>query len=300
MVRKGAYPHLLVTTTGHTDTARRTPLYGLRHSPCRYEPGPAGPSRIDSCAMPPRLPKVWPFIVGEMAKAARLHRLFPRLVEGSIPPPHQSRHQGIPPLERFTPCPRGFAAWPVATAAKRKTIMSASPANRLASVAGYFGGGSRPGRAQCHRSWSWTNASNSAWPNCNKLRGRGGPRRRRRLNCILISAGQNGRSAPSIEGHGRNRRRLPHRPRAGPAIRAPANFWGGSKAERPRWRFGDLARDGALVQRARDLIRGRAGHALTRQPGRNLDHMHRQRPRKGPRPTRMRYQPNALKVCVCT
>src|SRR5260370_258627 len=81
LLRKGAYPHLLVMTATPIPRTLGLTLYGELDVSVIDEP-PAGRGRVKTFVRESdKLPKVWPFIQGKLAEGRQAYIVYPRVEE---------------------------------------------------------------------------------------------------------------------------------------------------------------------------------------------------------------------------
>jgi ATP-dependent DNA helicase RecG len=224
-------PHLLVMTATPIPAHARTHLYGDLDISV-IDQSPPGRGRIKTFVREPAsLPKVWPFIAGELAKGRQAYVVYSRLEEEDSAAGVKAVTKEFHNLEKiFAPARVGLLHGRLPSREKEE-IMSAFAANRvqvLLATSVVEVGLDVPNATVM----VVENAEQFGLAQLHQLRGRVG-RGAGDAYCILISAGKTEEARQRLESHGRNQRRLPHR-RSRPAFAAPASFWAASKAERPR------------------------------------------------------------------
>jgi ATP-dependent DNA helicase RecG len=256
LVRKGAYPHLLVMTATPIPRTLGLTLYGDLDISV-IDQSPPGRGRIKTFVREAAsLPKVWPFLAGELAKGRQAYVVYSRLEDEDSAAGVKAVTKEFHHLEKiFAPARVGLLHGRLAGVAKEK-IMSDFAANRvqvlLATTVVEVGLDVPNATVMVVE-----NAEQFGLAQLHQLRGRIG-RGASDAWCILISAGKTDEA----------RRRLKvmeetsdgfRIAEADLQMRGPGEFLGRQQSGAPPLRFGDLTRDGKLVERAREIVRGGAG-----------------------------------------
>jgi ATP-dependent DNA helicase RecG len=256
LVRKGAYPHLLVMTATPIPRTLGLTLYGdLDIS--TIDQSPPGRGRIKTFVREAAsLPKVWPFIAGELAKGRQAYVVYSRLEEEDSVAGIKAVTKEFHHLEKiFAPARVGLLHGRLPSRDKEQ-IMSSFAANRLQvllATSVVEVGLDVPNATVM----VVENAEQFGLAQLHQLRGRVG-RGARDAYCILISSGKTDEA--------RRRLKIMEETSDGFRIaeadlqfRGPGELLGRQQSGAPPLRFGDLAHDGALVERARSLVRGESG-----------------------------------------
>jgi len=256
LVRKGAYPHLLVMTATPIPRTLGLTLYGdldisvIEHSP-------PGRGRIKTFVREPAsLPKVWPFVAGELAKGRQAYVVYSRLEEEDSAAGVKAVTKEFRHLEKiFAPARVGLLHGRLPSRDKEE-IMSAFAANRLQvllATSVVEVGLDVPNATVI----VVENAEQFGLAQLHQLRGRVG-RAAVDAYCILISAGKTEEA--------RHRLKIMEETADGFRIaeadlqfRGPGELLGRQQSGAPPLRFGDLTRDGALIEHAREMVRGETG-----------------------------------------
>jgi ATP-dependent DNA helicase RecG len=256
LVRKGAYPHLLVMTATPIPRTLGLTLYGDLDISV-IDQNPPGRGRIKTFLRDAAsLPKVWPFIAGELAKGRQAYVVYSRLEEEDSAAGIKAVTKEFHHLEKiFAPARVGLLHGRLPSREK-EAIMSAFAANRvqvLLATSVVEVGLDVPNATVM----VVENAEQFGLAQLHQLRGRVG-RGAGDAYCILISAGKTEEA----------RRRLKvmeeicdgfRIAEADLQFRGPGELLGRQQSGAPPLRFGDLTRDGALVERAREIVRGKSG-----------------------------------------
>jgi ATP-dependent DNA helicase RecG len=256
LVRKGAYPHLLVMTATPIPRTLGLTLYGDLDISVIAQ-GPPGRGRIKTFLREPSsLPKVWPFVAGELAKGRQAYVVYSRLEEEDSAAGIKAVTTEFHTLETiFAPARVGLLHGRLPAVEKEK-IMADFAANRLQvllATSVVEVGLDVPNATVM----VVENAEQFGLAQLHQLRGRIG-RGASDAYCILIAAGKTEEA--------RHRLKVMEETCDGFRIaeadlqsRGPGELLGRQQSGAPPLRFGDLARDGALVERARDLVRRENG-----------------------------------------
>jgi ATP-dependent DNA helicase RecG len=252
LVRKGAYPHLLVMTATPIPRTLGLTLYGdLDISVIGQSPPGRGAIKTyvrDAAS----LPKVWRFMSGELAKGRQAYVVYSRLEEEDSPAGIKAVTKEFHNLEKiFAPARVGLLHGRLPTRDK-DAVMSAFAANRLQvllATSVVEVGLDVPNATVM----LVENAEQFGLAQLHQLRGRVG-RGAGASHCILIS------SAKSEDA--RRRLKIMEETTDGFRIaeadlqyRGPGELLGRQQSGAPPLRFGDLTRDGPLVELAREMVR---------------------------------------------
>jgi len=255
LVRKGAYPHLLVMTATPIPRTLGLTLYGDLDISV-IDQSPPGRGRIKTFVRDAAsLPKVWPFVAGELAKGRQAYIVYSRLEEEDSAAGIKAVTKEFHQLEKtFAPARVGLLHGRLPSREKEQ-IMSAFAANRvqvLLATSVVEVGLDVPNATVM----VVENAEQFGLAQLHQLRGRVG-RAATDAYCILISAGktEEARQRLKIMEETSDGFRIAE---ADLQLRGPGELLGRQQSGAPPLRFGDLAKDGALIQRARDLVRGEA------------------------------------------
>ncbi len=255
LVRKGAYPHLLVMTATPIPRTLGLTLYGDLDISV-IDQSPPGRGRIKTFVRDAAsLPKVWPFVAGELAKGRQAYIVYSRLEEEDSAAGIKAVTKEFHQLEKtFAPARVGLLHGRLPSREKEQ-IMSAFAANRvqvLLATSVVEVGLDVPNATVM----VVENAEQFGLAQLHQLRGRVG-RAATDAYCILISAGktEEARQRLKIMEETSDGFRIGE---ADLQLRGPGELLGRQQSGAPPLRFGDLAKDGALIQRARDLVRGEA------------------------------------------
>jgi ATP-dependent DNA helicase RecG len=253
LVRKGAYPHLLVMTATPIPRTLGLTLYGdldistIKHSP-------PGRGRIKTFVREQAsLPKVWKFVAGELAKGRQAYVVYSRLEEEDTAAGIKAVTKEFHSLENiFSPARVGLLHGRLPSRDKDE-IMSAFAGNRLQvllATSVVEVGLDVPNATVM----VVENAEQFGLAQLHQLRGRVG-RGAADAYCILISAGktEEPRRRLKIMEETSDGFRIAE---ADMQFRGPGELLGRQQSGAPPLSFGDLTKDGALVERARELARG--------------------------------------------
>jgi ATP-dependent DNA helicase RecG len=253
LVRKGAYPHLLVMTATPIPRTLGLTLYGDLDISV-IDQSPPGRGRIKTFVREPAsLSKVWPFVTRELAKGRQAYVVYSRLGEEDSAAGVKAVTKEFHTLEKvFAPARVGLLHGRLSSIEKEK-IMSDFAANRvqvlLATTVVEVGLDVPNATVMVVE-----NAEQFGLAQLHQLRGRIG-RGTSDAWCILISAAKTDEA----------RRRLKvmeetsdgfRIAEADLQLRGPGELLGRQQSGAPPLRFGDLTRDGGLVERAREIVRG--------------------------------------------
>jgi ATP-dependent DNA helicase RecG len=252
LVRKGAYPHLLVMTATPIPRTLGLTLYGDLDISILAQ-SPPGRGRIKTFVRASdSLPKVWKFVREQLSKGRQAYIVYPRLEE-------EDSVAGIKAVRReFDHLEKIFAPWHAGLlhgrlkSQEKEQVMSAFYANRLQVLLAtsvvevgldvpnatvmVIENAERFGLAQLHQ-----------------LRGRIG-RGPEDSYCILIAAGKTEESQERLKimEETSDGFRIAE---ADLRLRGPGEFLGRQQSGAPPLRFGNLAEDIGLIEQARQIVR---------------------------------------------
>jgi ATP-dependent DNA helicase RecG len=253
LVRKGAYPHLLVMTATPIPRTLGLTLYGDLDISVIGQ-GPPGRGQIKTFVRDPNsLPKVWKFINGELARGRQAYVVYSRLEEEDSPAGIKAVTKEYHNLEKiFAPARVGLLHGRLPSREKEQ-VMSAFAANRvqvLLATSVVEVGLDVPNATVM----VVENAEQFGLAQLHQLRGRVG-RGAGASYCILVS--------PAQTDEARRRLKIMEETADGFRIaeadlqfRGPGELLGHQQSGAPPLRFGDLAADGPLIELARQIVRG--------------------------------------------
>jgi ATP-dependent DNA helicase RecG len=253
LVRKGAYPHLLVMTATPIPRTLGLTLYGDLDISIINQ-SPPGRGRIKTFVREPAsLPKVWPFVAGELAKGRQAYVVYSRLEEEDSAAGVKAVTKEFHSLEKIFALARVGLLHGRLPSRDKEEIMSAFAANRvqvLLATSVVEVGLDVPNATVM----VVENAEQFGLAQLHQLRGRVG-RGAADAYCILISAAktEEARRRLKIMEETSDGFRIAE---ADLQFRGPGELLGRQQSGAPPLRFGDLAKDGALVERAREMVRG--------------------------------------------
>ncbi len=252
LVRKGAYPHLLVMTATPIPRTLGLTLYGDLDISV-ITGGPPGRGRIKTFVREREsLPKVWEFTRGQLEKGRQAYVVYSRLEAEDTPAGLKAVNKEFHRLaELFAPWRAGLLHGRLGGAEKEE-VMASFRANRLQvllATSVVEVGLDVPNATVM----VIENAEQFGLAQLHQLRGRIG-RGAADSYCILISAGKTEEAA--------RRLRILEQTADGFRIaeadlelRGPGEFLGRAQSGAPPLRFGDLTRDGLLIEQAREIVR---------------------------------------------
>jgi ATP-dependent DNA helicase RecG len=253
LVRKGAYPHLLVMTATPIPRTLALTLYGDLDVSV-IEQGPPGRGRIKTFVRGPEsLPKVWQFIGEQLARGRQAYVVYSRLEEDDTPAGIKAVTKEFHHLEEiFAPARVGVLHGRI-SGPQKELVMAAFAANRLQvllATSVVEVGLDVPNATVM----VVENAEQFGLAQLHQLRGRIG-RGAGDSYCILVAAGQTeaARQRLKIMEQTTDGFRIAE---ADLQFRGAGELLGRQQSGAPPLRFGDLSRDGPLVERARQLVRG--------------------------------------------
>ncbi len=271
LLRKGTYPHLLVMTATPIPRTLGLTLYGDLEISV-IDQSPPGRGRIKTFVREgASLPKVWKFMREQLALGRQGYIVYSRLEE-------EDSAAGIKAVTKeFEQLQKTFAPWHIGLLhgrlkdGQKDRVMAAFRANetQLLLATSIIEVGVDVGNATL---MLIENAEQFGLAQLHQLRGRIG-RGAAESYCILIAGGKTEDAARRLkileettDGFRIAEEDL--------RLRGPGELVGRLQSGAPPLRFGDLAQDRALVERARTLVRGsfqqkREMHPLT--PGRKDD-----------------------------
>ncbi|MGA2174217.1 MAG: ATP-dependent DNA helicase RecG [Verrucomicrobiota bacterium] len=252
LVRKGAYPHLLVMTATPIPRTLGLTLYGDLDVSV-IAGGPPGRGRIKTFVREREsLPKVWEFTRGQLEKGRQAYVVYSRLDAEDTPAGLKAVNKEFHRLAAiFAPWRAGLLHGRLAGAEKEE-VMADFRANRLQvllATSVVEVGLDVPNATVM----VIENAEQFGLAQLHQLRGRIG-RGAADSYCILISAGKTEEAARRLKilEETADGFRIAE---ADLELRGPGEFLGREQSGAPPLRFGDLARDGALIEQARDIVR---------------------------------------------
>jgi ATP-dependent DNA helicase RecG len=250
LVRKGAYPHLLVMTATPIPRTLGLTLYGDLDISVIVQ-SPPGRGRIKTFVRErASLPKVWPFIARELAKGRQAYIVYSRLEEEDSATGVKAVTKEFHDLEKiFAPFRVGLLHGRLSSLEKER-VMSDFAANRvqvLLATAVVEVGLDVPNATIM----VVENAEQFGLAQLHQLRGRIG-RGASDAYCILISAGktEEARRRLKVMEETRDGFRIAE---ADLQLRGPGELLGRQQSGVPPLRFGELARDIKLVEQAREI-----------------------------------------------
>jgi ATP-dependent DNA helicase RecG len=252
LVRKGAYPHLLVMTATPIPRTLGLTLYGDLDISV-IDQGPPERGRVKTFVrQPASLPQVWKFIGEQLAKGRQAYVVFSRLEEEDTPAGIKAVAKEFENLQRiFAPARVGMLHGRLSPAEK-EWVTSSFAANRLQVLLATSiveVGLDVPNATVM----VVENAEQFGLAQLHQLRGRIG-RGACDSYCILIAAGQTeaARQRLGILEQTTDGFRIAE---ADLQFRGAGELLGRQQSGAPPLRFGDLSSDAALVERARQLVR---------------------------------------------
>jgi ATP-dependent DNA helicase RecG len=256
LVRKGAYPHLLVMTATPIPRTLGLTLYGDLDISV-IDQIPPGRGRIKTFVRDAAsVPKVWPFIAAELAKGRQAYVVYSRLDEEDSAAGVKAVTKEFHHLEKiFAPARVGLLHGRLPSHEKEE-VMSAFAANRvqvlLATSVVEVGLDVANATVMLVE-----NAEQFGLAQLHQLRGRVG-RGAGDSYCILVSTAktEEARQRLKVMEETCDGFRIAE---ADLQLRGPGELLGKQQSGAPSLRFGDLARDGTLVEHAREIVRARAG-----------------------------------------
>ena len=254
LLRKGTYPHLLVMTATPIPRTLGLTLYGDLEISV-IDKSPPGRGRIKTFVREgASLPKVWKFIRGELARGRQGYIVYSRLEE-------EDSAAGIKAVTKeFEQLQKTFAPWNIGLLhgrlkdEQKQRVMAAFRANetQLLLATSIIEVGVDVANATL---MLIENAEQFGLAQLHQLRGRIG-RGAAESYCILIAAGKTEDAARRLkileettDGFRIAEEDL--------KLRGPGEMLGRQQSGAPPLRFGDLAEDRALVERARELVKGK-------------------------------------------
>ena len=256
LVRKGSHPHLLVMTATPIPRTLGLTLYGDLDISV-IEQGPPGRGRVKTFVRAAEsLPKVWAFLRDKLAQGRQAYVVYPRLEDADTSAGVKAATREWHHLEKvFAPHKTGLLHGKL-TSREQEKVMAAFCANEiqvLLATSVVEVGVDVPNATVM----VIENAEQFGLAQLHQLRGRIG-RGAEESHCILISAGK---SAPA-----RDRLKIMEETTDGFRIaeadlkmRGAGELLGKQQSGAPRLRFGDLAEDAELVERARALVKAGTG-----------------------------------------
>jgi ATP-dependent DNA helicase RecG len=252
LVRKGAYPHLLVMTATPIPRTLGLTLYGDLDISVLGQ-SPPGRGRIKTFVRDAAsLPKVWKFVCEQLAKGRQAYVVFARLEEDDSAAGVKAVEKEFHNLEKiFAPWRAGLLHGRLKSEEKNR-VMAAFETNGLQvllATSVVEVGLDVPNATVM----VIQNAEQFGLAQLHQLRGRIG-RGPEDSYCILIAAGktEESRERLKIMEETSDGFRIAE---ADLRLRGPGEFLGRQQSGAPPLRFGDLAGDIALIERARQIVR---------------------------------------------
>jgi len=252
LVRKGAYPHLLVMTATPIPRTLGLTLYGDLDISVLAQ-SPPGRGRIKTFARDPTsLPKVWKFVGEQLSKGRQAYVVYSRLEEEDSAAGVKAVQKEFHHLEKiFAPWRAGLLHGRLKSEEKNQ-VMAAFHANGLQvllATSVVEVGLDVPNATVM----VIQNAELFGLAQLHQLRGRIG-RGPEDSYCILIAAGktEESRQRLKIMEETSDGFRIAE---ADLRLRGPGEFLGRQQSGAPPLRFGNLSGDVALIERARQLVR---------------------------------------------
>jgi ATP-dependent DNA helicase RecG len=253
LVRKGAYPHVLVMTATPIPRTLGLTLYGDLDISVIGQ-SPPGRGEIKTFVRDPgSLPKVWQFIRGELAKGRQAYVVYARLEEEDSPAGIKAVTKELHNLEKiFAPWRAGLVHGRLPSREKEQVMreFAANQVQVLLATSVVEVGLDVPNATVM----VVENAGQFGLAQLHQLRGRVG-RGAGPSYCILISAAetQEARQRLKIMAETGDGFRIAE---ADLQFRGPGELLGRQQSGVPALRFGDLSRDGPLVELARQMLKG--------------------------------------------
>ena len=253
LVRKGRYPHLLVMTATPIPRSLGLTLYGdLDSSVIDQMPGGRGRIRTFLRGVE-QLPKVHEFIRQKIAEGRQAYVVYPRVEENDLKTGMKAVTQEFARLEKvFAPHRVGLLHGRL-RAAEKDTVMAAFRANEiqvLLATSVIEVGVDVPNATVM----LVENAEQFGLAQLHQLRGRIG-RGAHESFCIFVAdlKTDEAKARLRVLAESNDGFRIAE---ADLALRGPGELLGANQSGLPPFRFGDLAKDRALVERARELVGG--------------------------------------------
>jgi ATP-dependent DNA helicase RecG len=252
LVRKGAYPHLLVMTATPIPRSLGLTLYGDLDISVIGQ-SPPGRGRVKTLVRDPAsLPKVWKFISGELGKGRQAYVVYSRLEEEDTTAGIKAVTKEFHNLEKiFAPARVGLLHGRLPSRDKEQ-VMASFAANRLQvllATSVVEVGLDVPNATVM----VVENAEQFGLAQLHQLRGRVG-RGAGASYCVLIAhaKSEDARRRLKIMEETSDGFRIAE---ADLQFRGPGELLGRQQSGAPPLRFGDLARDGPLIDLARQIVR---------------------------------------------
>jgi ATP-dependent DNA helicase RecG len=254
LVRKGAHPHLLVMTATPIPRTLGLTLYGDLDVSV-IAAAPPGRGQIKTYVRAAEsLPKVWEFTRAQLKKGRQAYIVYSRLDAEDTPAGLKAVNKEFHRLaELFAPWRAGLLHGRL-PGAEKEEVMTSFRANRLqilVATSVVEVGLDVPNATVM----VIENAEQFGLAQLHQLRGRIG-RGAADSHCILISAGKTDEAAQRLEilEETSDGFRIAE---ADLELRGPGEFLGRQQSGAPPLRFGDLTRDGPLIEQAREIVRER-------------------------------------------
>jgi ATP-dependent DNA helicase RecG len=254
LVRKGRYPHLLVMTATPIPRTLGLTLYGDLDISV-IEQGPPGRGRVKTFLRAAEsLPRVWAFLREQLGRGRQAYVIYPRVEDADTSTGVKAATKEWHHLEKV------FAPWKVGLlhgrlkSREKETVMAAFRANQtqaLLATSVVEVGVDVPNATLM----VIENAEQFGLAQLHQLRGRIG-RGAEESYCILIAAGKSAEARERLKTMEETTDGF-RIAEADLKLRGAGELLGRQQSGAPRLRFGDLATDAALVERARALVKAR-------------------------------------------
>jgi len=255
LVRKGRYPHLLVMTATPIPRTLGLTLYGDLDISV-IEQGPPGRGRVKTFLRAAEsLPKVWAFLREQLGRGSQAYVIYSRVEDADTSTGVKAATKEWHHLEKvFAPWKIGLLHGRLKSQEKEK-VMAAFRANQtqaLLATSVVEVGVDVPNATLM----VIENAEQFGLAQLHQLRGRIG-RGAEESYCILIAAGKSAEARERLKTMEETTDGF-RIAEADLKLRGAGELLGRQQSGAPRLRFGDLAADGALVERARALVKAQA------------------------------------------
>jgi ATP-dependent DNA helicase RecG len=256
LVRKGRYPHLLVMTATPIPRTLGLTLYGDLDISV-IEQGPPGRGRVKTFLRAAEsLPKVWAFLREKLARGRQAFVVYPRVEDADTSAGVKAAVKEWHHLEEvFAPYKTGLLHGRLKSQ-EQERVMAAFCRNEtqvLLATSVVEAGLDVPNATLM----VVENAEQFGLAQLHQLRGRIG-RGAEESYCILIAAGKSAEARARLQTMEETTDgfRIAEEDLK---LRGAGEFLGQQQSGAPRLRFGDLAADGELVERARALVKASLG-----------------------------------------
>jgi len=252
LVRKGSYPHLLVMTATPIPRSLGLTLYGDLDISV-IEQGPPGRGRVKTFLRAQEsLPKVWAFLREKIAQGRQAYVIYSRVEDADTSTGVKAATKEWHHLEKvFAPWQAGLLHGQLKSEEKEK-VMAAFRANQiqvLLATSVVEVGVDVPNASLM----VIENAEQFGLAQLHQLRGRIG-RGAEESYCILIAQEKTAESRERLKTMAETTDGF-RIAEADLKLRGAGDLLGRQQSGAPRLRFGDLATDGTLIERARDLVK---------------------------------------------